>query len=390
MVNLYRLITGYVRIRIFGELPERFINTCTVKGISIWGISRKAGHIDLNLSMSDYKGMLSVRRSIGYDVKVRLLGKYGLPIRICSLKRRPGICIGLLLFMLINVFLSQFIWVVDVVGNQQIESSEIIKQCEDMGIRKGIFKNSVNTYDAAQILALRLDSAAWVSLNIEGSKLTVNISEATAAKPKDESLSGNLIASHDGVVKRIEAVSGTKSIKVNQAVQKGDLLVSGIVDYGGDTHFVKSQGSVIAETQRVFTETVDVNYTVNRYTGELRRRASLEFFWLRLPLYLSDVEGSGSTYFNRNSLKMFGVELPVALAEKRYLMYVSDNVELTEEQAVDVALSRIVDKIRTLGIIDVLSTDMTVSKNGESYTVKLQAVCLEDIAEYQAIDIVDD
>ena len=39
MIGIIRYLKGYVKIRVWGYSPERFMNLCTNRGIFLWGLS---------------------------------------------------------------------------------------------------------------------------------------------------------------------------------------------------------------------------------------------------------------------------------------------------------------------------------------------------------------
>lgn len=385
MVSLYRFVTGYVRISISGEHPERFLNLCAKDGLSVWRIERKSDSICLCMGISDYLKMRAYRKKIGKDIKVKLTEKHGLPMFRKMVVKRMGVCAGLAVFLCINIIMSQFIWQIDVSGNSKIQESEVVAVCEELGITVGVHRKGIDTYDAAQKLALAFKDIAWVSLNIEGSRLTVNISEATATDEADTS-PRNIIASYDGVVKRLEITEGTKNVVVNQAVRKGDLLVSGVVDNGEKTHFVCADGLVAAQTHRSFTETVEKSFVSKITKGDLETRKVFEFFGFKIPLYLQGADKESNNFFIRNKLKLFGGELPIAVSTRTFILTEKREVTLTSEQAVDIALLNVSEKIRTLPIDSVLSYSVSVKETESSFIVKVETVCDENICEYQSIN----
>ena len=47
--------------------------------------------------------------------------------------------------------------------------------CSDMGIEIGTKKSKINPKQQRQVLLLKAEELSWASLNIEGSKLTINV-----------------------------------------------------------------------------------------------------------------------------------------------------------------------------------------------------------------------
>ena len=135
-------------------------------------------------------------------------------------------------------------------------------------------------------LILKCDGIAWCSFNVEGSVLTVDISEAKDSSKDKDIIPSNIIATTDGVIISAEVAKGTRIIENGQAVRKGDLLVSGAINYGEKTDFIQSEGTIIAETDRTFKKTVPFKFTEKVLTGKKRTLCVLDFFNLKIPLFL--------------------------------------------------------------------------------------------------------
>ena len=54
MLNIIRFLRGFVRIRVTGFAPERFLNLCSVHDIELWDISVSENRYEMNLYVSDY------------------------------------------------------------------------------------------------------------------------------------------------------------------------------------------------------------------------------------------------------------------------------------------------------------------------------------------------
>ena len=303
MLSFYRFLLGYVRIFVFGVAPERFINYCASNGISVWNIKRKNDGIYLNIGLSDYKNLREIRRKIDRSIRVKLQEKHGLVFISKKVIKRPGLITGIAMFFIINIALSQFVWNIDIVAPNSIDKNQIISVLSELGVSTGVPRQSIDTYNLSQLLALRIDNIAWVSLNVEGSNLTVNISVASESEKNPENTPSNIVASFDGVIKSAEIIEGKKEFLLGQAVRKGDLLVSGVISDDTNTKFVHSKGEILADTQRVFSVEVMKDLLLETEVNRTQYRSILKIFWLEIHLYLHDVDGYSDSIYNVFSLK---------------------------------------------------------------------------------------
>lgn len=385
MIKLYRYLSGYVKIAVLNNRPERFINICTKEGIVIWAVARKGDSITLCLSIKDYFKLRSIRKNIAVRPRIKLLEKRGVIFKLRKYKKRPGILVGLIAFVIINFLLSSFIWDISVVGNKKISPDEIIEYVESEGLKIGSNKKSIDIEHIKQTLPQKIEDVAWVSVNIEGSTAKINISEAENSE-KTDNKAADLIASYEGVIKEIKATHGDKVVQVGQAVLPGDLLVSGVVKIGDLNNFVRAEGQVLAETRRSYCFNIKKEQTYYLLSGKTDNKRYLKFFWWDIPLYLSGVKGNYSSSVSRNNLHLFGSSVPVSVVTRKFFFLEEIKNELDSDKAESLALEMLTDKIRNKAIISVDEYKITTKENGDSYTVRIDAVCTEDIAKLKEIE----
>ena len=75
VVLLLRYIFGFLRIRIDGEYPERFINLCKINGINLWNIIRIDDSIYANIEAKKFLHLRKFRRKS--RVKIKIIKKTG-------------------------------------------------------------------------------------------------------------------------------------------------------------------------------------------------------------------------------------------------------------------------------------------------------------------------
>lgn len=379
MIDFLRFLLGYVRFNIIGDFPERLLNQLVSNGVSVWGITRNKNGVLANISIRNY---LKIRQYRGKNrVKTKISERKGLPFFLKKHQLRIGFFIGPIVFFAILLLLSSFIWNVRVVGNEALTTAEIIAVCEDLGLKEGVRISKLDTEKLRTELALRLDKISWASINIEGVRATVNISESLDSK-KDPEKPCNLIADRDGVITAIEVTDGTIKTKLGQTVKKGDLLVSGIIEYKDGTYrFSKSAGKVFAETERELTCFVPFENQKVVRTGDIISRQVLSFFGLKIPLYLGTVKGSYETeseisLFNKNDMY-----LPVSITETKFYKTQSVSYTLTESQAKEVAREKLENiKNTELKEVEILSETAEILAQNNGITINAKFKCRENIA----------
>ena len=131
---------------------------------------------------------------------------------------------------------------------------------------------------------------------------------------------------------KIDIVSGTSVVNIGQAVMKGDLLVSGIIETVDGTRFVKSKGEIIALSQKEIVLKEDYKQKPLIFTGEIKTKRVLEIFGLKIPLYLGTEKGSYESSEKQMKLKIFGTTVPVSIYKKSFSFQKEQTIKYNYEK----------------------------------------------------------
>lgn len=331
MIRIYRYILGRIRVRFYGEFPERILNLCAVNGITLWGAKSVKDGIRAYITVRDFLNIRNIRKGTG--IRVHIEEKSGLPFLISRYRKRVGLTAGTAMLLLFLQLMSGFIWNIEIVGNSRVTDSEIMSALNKIGIYEGIPSGKIESKSQREKLLLEIDSLAWCSLNVEGCRLTVNVSEAKE-KAENESQPCNLKSEFDGIVKKIDITAGNCVVKVGDTVKKGDVLVSGIIENAGGTRFVSSSGTVTAEVKHTFTLSDKYKKTEIKETGTVKKRCVLEFFTLKIPLFLGSQTGTYNEELETKSLSLLGEKLPIRLYKKKFRITKEVTVIKNKEQLI--------------------------------------------------------
>lgn len=328
IIFLYRIVFGFLRVCIYGDFKERALTLCAQNGITLWNNRLKEGKIECNILVKDFRLLRSVLR--GNGVKVHILKKRGVPFILNRYRKRSGILVGAVLFFAIIQLMSGYIWIIDVEGNSKVSTAKILSACHSVGLDIGIRKDSFYPKLKREELMLKLDGVAWSSLNVEGSRLTVNVTEIKESD-KEKTYS-NLKAASDGIIEKMDITSGTSVVSVGQAVKKGDLLVSGIIETTDVTRFVNSRGKVYAKTKEeiVLSENYSQKHSVP--TGKTKTKTVIEAFDFKIPLYLGTEKGPFETEKSGKNLKLFSANLPIKIHTKKYTFLKEESVTYSYDE----------------------------------------------------------
>lgn len=373
MLWLLRFLCGYLIIEIKGEYFERILNLSAANRIRIWDLRCERNRITGCISIKGFRKIRIIRRKTG--VKIKILKRNGIPFIAERYKNRLGFVIGTVIFFAVLKLMSSFIWTVNVEGNVNTRSEDIIKTCRQIGIYEGKKTSKIDPQFDAQKLLLKDDRLSWASLNIEGCVLNVNVTEVKKNEKEKNVQPSNLKANSIGTVEKIEVTSGNVVVKVGDTVGKGDLLVSGIIESMDSTVFVRSVGTVTAQTEHTFTKTGKFCDTVNKKTGKIVKRSVIDFFGLKVPLYIGNVRGTYESDKKTYNARLFGNKLPIKRTVKKYYLTDKQKVFYEKDDLKNKLKKEIEQEISKSGYLsyEIIDTNETVTDSELSLCVTVKA-----------------
>lgn len=218
-IVMYYLL-GYATISVEGYFIERFINICISKNILLWNMKRKkSSFLFTNIAIKDFKKIRQIAKTTKCHVKIEK--KKGLPFLLHRYKKRK-IFIGLLIAITLIIFgLSNFVWNIEIIGENSISKEELLNDLSQYGIKIGILKTKVNTKEMINNIRLNRDDIAWVGMKIKGTNIIVEVVEADK-KPDiiDENEYCSIVSDKEGVITKINVQNGTALAKVGDIVTK--------------------------------------------------------------------------------------------------------------------------------------------------------------------------
>ncbi len=375
---LYRFICGYLYISFISKTPEKLLNLCAARGVTLWGVSIKNDVMYFKISIKSFKILRLLKRNV--DGKIHITNKVGLPFVISKNRHRYGILVGVLLFLSVLQFLSGFVWNINVEGNSDVKSEDIILALNDIGIFEGVSLKSIDPKEKRNQLLLNVKGLSWAAINIEGTTVTVDVTERDIVEENSKDPS-NLKAGYDGIIKKIEVISGTATVKVGDGVHKGDLLVSGFIEYAdGSTGAVPSRGEIVARVEEEFTLTLENTVTEFERTGSTESRSILNFFWFKIPLFLGRVKGSYETESANANISGGEAYLPINFSKVTFFETEKKVKQLSESEIENRLKNKMNESIEErLGECEILAKEESFENLGEKTVMKCKIAALKNI-----------
>ncbi|MBE6759171.1 MAG: hypothetical protein E7554_03670 [Ruminococcaceae bacterium] len=381
-------LRGSCRFTATGDFPERFLNLCARSDMGLWDIRRTDGGVSARVIAGRYRLLLPCARRCG--VRLSVTRRYGLPFRLLPYRRRPGMPLGFLLFCGTLWFLSLFIWSVRLPVLSPEVSTELEQALDDMGVSVGSLRSEVDGDRMSIELQMRVPDLTWAGISTFGSSVTVEAKEyePVAIIPKVGEPC-NLIAARDGIILDIDYLRGEVEVQPGQAVVKGDLLVSGVVEHlDGSVQITEASAAVWARTTHRITCTIPYRQTITQRTGRLITRHRVRLFSLELPLLSGiDTEGLYEREYSEWHLTVGTMELPFEVRTERCYEQEQIPVEYTPEQAEQLAAEELERRAAELDCAEIIDSRCTFTQGEHSVTAVMELTVKEDIASPSPIGI---
>lgn len=283
---IYNYITGYVNITVEGYFVERFINICISRKIFLWNSKReKSTILHTNINIEDFKEIREIANKAKCHVQIK--AKKGLPFIFKKYKKRKMFFASLVVIFLIIFISSQFVWNIEVKGNEKITTQEVIAELEKAGLSIGKWKRQIDLADIINEVRLNKSELAWVGIELKGTNAIVEIAE-TLEKPEiiDYNDYCNIIANKSGIITKINVQNGLPVVKIGDEVKEGDMLVTGIVEGKyTEPRLVHSLADIEAIVTYEKSKKMYFQQEKQNKTGNIEKKYGIKFNDFQINLY---------------------------------------------------------------------------------------------------------
>lgn len=386
-VKLLRLIRGYVIFTAAGGFSERFINLSASKRLGLWDVTCAEKTIKGKISPKNFHKLRSVARKTG--VKIKICKKRGLPFYLRAHKDRAGLIMGGVFFVVFAVIMNRFVWCISAVDSEKFSAQEIIEIAESIGLHYGVYVPSFDEERAArEIYKAFGGELSYVKVNIKGSLAVVEFRDSKKKlEIQQKGEPSNLIADFDGVIVSDETYQGAKNITKGNAVKKGDVLISGVVE-GIDAKplYYEAKGKFTALHQSISETKVEKHMSVNCFSN-IKDYYSLIIFGLKIPLgFPSYPAEKFRTYTYRKYIVYDGCRLPFAVEKKTVATTIKKKI--LPENALDLACINyseyVYDKYKNTNIV---SGDLKINEYNDCVVISAEYQCIDFMGQNKVIII---
>lgn len=393
IVKLIQYIRGYVRIRITGYSPERFLNLCSHHQIRLWGL-KPCGHAyEMYLSIKNFRKLKPILRKS--NMRIKVLERRGLPFFLNRNRKRQAFFIGVILCLLLVYLMSLRIWNIHISGNYSHTDEGVLQFLASKDIYHGMLKRKIDCEQIVKAIRSEYDDVIWVSASIQGTRLLVQMKEnmdMIEEEPKEEiEAPADIISDADGIITEMVTRKGVPQMEAGSEIKKGDLLVSGSVPVLDDNKEVAdyqyhiADADIYIQTEIPYENQMEIAYQKKIYTGQKRKALLLEagpyaiqagilFHWFP----------ESETYVKKKTLRIGEhFDLPIKIGVKEIRAYTFSDTEYADSEIrkkMTEEFNRFCKELRKKGV-QILENNVKIYKDHGNAVAKGTLTVIKTVGE---------
>lgn len=323
-MGIFCLLFGSNTVEITTATPENLLSLLNEHNIRLKNVEYKDPlTIRFYLNRKDYKKTYQLTEKSG--AKIKIIDRSGLYWRVKCLINRPVLVVGILLLFALTWFVPTKILFVQINGNEAVPTSLILEKAEFCGITFGASRRRVRSEVMKNQLLSAIPELQWVGVNTYGCNAVITVREKEHTLVENESSRiHHVVATKDGIISEMTVLRGAGNCKVGQAVEKGQILVSGYIDHGISLEATGADAEIIGYTGNIL-------YTVTPTERMVRSKKTTEIIQYQLLIGKKLINfGKGSGISGRECVRMYkewcltlpgGFRLPVSIIQETTVPY---------------------------------------------------------------------
>ena len=382
-MDLWNRIVGTVRVELTAADPQLLIREAINRGMTLHDLEfPDPVRCLFSVPAADWKELRAMAAK--KDAKLRILWKKGLLDRCRAWGKRPVLLLFLAAITSASIWLPGRILFVSVIGNETVPARLILETAAEFGLEFGASRRAVRSEQIKNELLGAIDALEWVGVNTSGSLATIQVRERSLQPEAAEERLCDLVAGWDGLVETVTVTRGNGTVVPGQAVRRGEVLISGLLDLGICTKTVQAEGEVYARTLREKRAVLPAN----RIQREGKQDSVIKYSLLLGKKRINFYSDSGILMPTCGKMTMTyqihlpgGFSLPVALVKECYTVCDANTNELERQEAEQIlsgALEREVKNAMVAGTV--LNRQTRLEKSGDAWILTGSYECREMIA----------
>lgn len=285
---IVRLFAGWIKVQAQGDDAQPLVTFLVSTGFRLWSLQPTEAGYTFYTTLS---AMSPIRAYMAeHSLEVHILQQGGAPIEWNKSRRRPFLWVGLLTAIVLVVYVTSRIWVIDAStpGLSLEARQQLVTVAEDAGLGLGTVRSQIDLPKIRAIVAKQLPQYSWIGISLHGMVAIIQV-VPLVSRPQLHIYS-RIVASAPGQVTRILVYMGDPEVVVGDRVKAGQTLIQGAVTApiplpegsekkpGQDTIVTPAEGEVWANVTHRVTVFQPLRQSISYPTG---KRYMRKFIWIQ-------------------------------------------------------------------------------------------------------------
>ena len=333
------------------KINKKYVNRLLKYKVNIYKIKYQDDICFLYVDKCNYDKLIKYKDI--YDIS--LVRVKGLLTYLDLLRKNYIFIISIIVGIVFLFLLSNIIFDVRIMTNKKELIKIINSELKEYNLTKYHFVKSFKEKEniKKKILTNYQDKIEWLEIDNVGSVYYIRVLERIINDNKESNTYQNIIAKKNAMILEIKASSGEIVKKVNDYVNKGDVIISGKITKKDEVmNIVEAKGTIYGETWYNVKVELPRTYKEIKYTGNSFNKISLNIFDKRYFLFKRKKYDNEEYYDNviiNNNL------LPFSINNTLVKESITDTYFYTYSDALDIGLTLAKEKL-----MDSLSKDSKI------------------------------
>lgn len=381
---------GTLLVRLEGYSPERFLNLCSANQIELWDLQYVDHGYQFHMTVRSYRKLKPLVKKT--KVKLLLLNKFGLPFFLYRNRKRKLLFVGIAAFFVILQLMSLYIWDIHFEGNRKYTDDILQDFLTGQEIRYGMRKSLIDCDQLEDEIRSVFPDIIWVSARVTGTRLWIQVkeNEVVFEIPEQSQEPQDLIAEKAGTITSMIVRSGKAQVKIGDAVEKGQVLVSSAIPITNDAgevvvvHYVRADADIYARTEYQYVKEVSGTEEMLSETGRHRRGLRLRIGpWTAAALFPRQTEHLWVDVAEEHQAKIFeNFWLPLyadVITGKECMIYEKTLTPEEKKNAAEGIHNQIMKKIIEKGV-PIIENNVKILDDSLSFQVQGFLILEEEIS----------
>ena len=319
-MELWRFLTGMLVIEFTSADPEKTLDAIAKNQIPMMHVIQiQELTYQIQISRNNYRKLFKILRQ--QNINGKIIKKCGFYWHLKTCFHRPVLFTVFGIMVILSFYLPSRIFFVKVEGNHAISDHTIISAAEECGIRFGASRKKVRSEKMKNSLLSAVPELQWAGINTSGCVAVISVRERSQDPPPEQKVVSHLISDRDGYILSTTITSGTPFVFPGESVTVGQLLISGYTDCGICIRASRSEGEILAQTNRQLDVLMPKTYFLPQATDRKYYKVSLLIRKKRINLWKDSsfsATGCGRMYAEYYVSLPGGFQLPFALCIDTY------------------------------------------------------------------------